>query len=176
MKKLILGFGSVLILIIIFGTMYGVVQQAQRQAANYPQIQIAEDTAAALNQGAKPAALTSGNVSLNTSLAAFAIIYDKSGHVVGGSGYLNGRVPTVPYGVLRAANDKAYHFVTWQPQAGVRIAAVTVAADNYYVLSGRSLKEVEASENITFQIAFIGGVTALVVLTTVFVLFPKQPK
>ena len=37
----------------------------------------------------------------------------------------------------QAANKKDYHFVTWQPQANIRIAAVTAAAGNYYVLSGR---------------------------------------
>jgi len=168
MKKLIPWYGSIVILIIIFGTIYGVVQQAQRQAANDPQIQIAEDTAVLLNQGVKPAALTFGRVSLNTSLAPFMIVYDKSGRVVAGSGYLSGQVPTVRDGVLQAASNKDYHAVTWQPQAGVRIAAVTVAADNYYVLSGRSLKQVEVNENETLQIAFIGGIASLIVLGIVF--------
>jgi hypothetical protein len=176
MKKLFPWCGAAVILLIIFGTMYTVVQQAQRRAANYPQIQIAEDTAAALNQRVKPAALVPGKVSLNTSLAPFTIIYDKAGQVVGGSGYLNGRVPTVPYGVLQAANNQAYHFVTWQPQADVRIAAVTVAANNYYVLSGRSLKEVEVNETAVLQIALLGGMAALIVLLAIFGLFPKPLK
>jgi hypothetical protein len=173
MKKQFPWFGAAVVLIIIFGTMYGVVQQAQRHAANSPQIQIAEDTAAALNKGTKPAALAAGKVSLNASLAPFTIIYDKSGRIVAGNGYLDGRVPSVPYGVLRAANNQAYHFVTWQPQDGVRIAAVTVVADNYYALSGRSLKEVEANENVTFQFVLLGGIASLVVIGTSWALSRK---
>ena len=176
MKKLIPWLGATVILIIIFGTMYGAVQQSLRRAANDPQIQIAEDTASSLNQGVKPTALTPGKVNLNTSLAPFVIIYDKSGHAISGSGYLNEQVPTIPYGVLRASDNKKYHFVTWQPQSSVRIATVTVAADKYYVLSGRSLKEIEINENQTFQIAFFGGIVALAVLGTVFVLSQKQLK
>lgn len=59
--------------------------------------------------------------------------------------------------------------MTWEPQSGVRIASVTVAAKDYYVLSGRSLTEVEKNESETFRIAFIGGVLSLLVLGVVLV-------
>ena len=91
-----LGAGA--ILVVIFGTIYTVAHQAQRQDANYPQIQIAEDAAAALNRGVKPAALVSGKVDLGASLAPFTIIYDKSGRIVAGSA-----IWTVPYRQCRTA-------------------------------------------------------------------------
>ncbi len=156
------------IIFIVFGTMYGVVQQVQRTDANYPQIQLAEDAAASLNQGTSPAAISSGHVAMRSSLAPFVIIYDQSGRAVGGSGYLNGHLPAAPYGILTAARGHAYRWVSWQPESDVRIAAVTVAADNYYVLSGRSLREIEINENHTLQITALGCALSLIALGTAF--------
>ena len=163
-------FGATAILIVIFGTLYGVVQQSQRTDANYPQLQIAQDTAAALNQGDKPSTLVGARVNVGESLAPFTIIYAKSGQVVAGSGLLNGTVPRAPYGILTAANGRTFNYVTWQPQGGVRIAAVTVAANYYYVLSGRSLREVEANESHTLHISLLGGVASLIVLAAMYLL------
>jgi len=174
MEKLYNWFAAAIILVIIFGTMYGVVQQSQRNDANYPQIQIAEDTAASLNAGSKPSSLISGKVDINQSLAPFTIIYNHSGAVVAGSGYLNGTLPTVPIGVLTASKNKAYSFVTWQPQSGVRVAVVTVTANNFYVLSGRSLTEVEKNEQKTFKLSVIGGIASIVVLSGAFLVDQRK--
>lgn len=176
MKKLAPWLGSVLILVIIFGTIYGVVQQAQRLGANMPQIQMAEDTAALLNKETRPQVLTQGDVNIQSSLAPFLIVYSKSGKLVSGSGFLNGKVPTAPIGVLTNSNNKDYSTVTWQPSSDVRIAAVTVAANNYYVLSGRNLKEVEKNENHTFWLAFAGGVFSLAVLALAYVVAKPSRK
>ncbi len=157
------------ILVIIFGTIYAGVQQSQRNEANYPQIQLAEDAAVALNSGAKPGVFARTKIDLQHSLRPFIIVYDKSGHVVTGSGYLHGRIPTVAQGVLTVAQGKPYNFVTWQPEPNVRIAAVSVAADKYYVLSGRSLAEVEKNESRTLQLALLGGLASLLVLSAAFI-------
>ena len=156
MKRYTSWLAALAIVFIVFGTVYAAVQQSQRGAANYPQVQLAEDTAAALDGGSQPAALVSGTVHMDRSLAPFTIIYDRSGDVVAGSGYLNGAVPVVPLGVLQAAQHKEYHTVTWQPQNDVRVAAVSVAAGKYYVLSGRSLKEVEKQEARTQMLTAAG--------------------
>lgn len=170
MKKYIPWLGAFGILIVIFGTIYTVAQQIQRMDANYPQIQIAEDAAKALNQGTKPETLTTNKVDINESLAPFIIIYNKSGNVVSGTGYLNGAVPTVPIGVLTASEGKDYNFVSWQPQSDVRSAVVSASAVNYYVLSGRSLREVEKNENKTMQLSLLGGVVATAGLVAIFVI------
>lgn len=170
MKKLLPWFAVLVLLIVAFATLYGVVQQSQRSDANYPQIQLAEDAASALNHGDTPYVITQGNVDVSTSLAPFMIIYNKSGRVVSSSGYLNGQVPKAPIGILSAAMGKNYHAVTWQPEHGIRIAAVSVAAKDYYVLEGRSLKEVEKNESTTLQLSLIGGIAALILLGLVFVL------
>jgi hypothetical protein len=153
------------ILVVIFGTLYAAVQQAQRSGANYPQIQMAEDTAAQIGKGRDPHISSSLTpVDMASSLAPFTIVYDKKGKVVSGSGYLGKKVPDAPVGILQASKGKDYNAVTWQPREGVRIAAVTVSAGKYYVLSGRSLTEVEKNENKTFWLAFAGGVISIIIL------------
>ena len=168
MNKLAPWLGVQLILIIIFGTMYGVAQQAQRLDGNNPQIQLAEDAASALNHGIKPDYLVAGLVDPRTSLAPFLVIYDTKGQPVVGSGYLNAHLPVAPIGILEAAKGHDYHAITWQPKADVRIAAVTVAANNYYVLSGRSLREVEHNESRSFELALLGGVIATTALAVTY--------
>lgn len=165
LKRLITELAIVGILVVIFGTIYATVQQAQRRDANYPQIQLAEDEAAQLGTVNGPTAPASmAPVDMKASLAPFVIVYDTKGRVVSSSGYLNGKVPAAPLSMLQAARGEEYHAVTWQPADGVRIASVTVAAKNYYVLSGRSIREVEKNENHTLQLAFVGGILSLVLV------------
>jgi hypothetical protein len=163
-KQLTLGLVGLALLVIIFGTIYVTVQQSQRSDANYPQIQLAEDTAQALDQGNKPAPNGGFSIDIAQSLAPFTIIYDKSGKPISGNGYLNNKLPKAPLGILKGAASKEYNAVSWQPRSDVRIASVSVAAKDYYVLSGRSLKEVERNENLTFQLAMLGGSVSVLVL------------
>jgi hypothetical protein len=161
MRKMLPWLSAALIITIIFGTIYAAVQQSLRLSANDPQIELAQEVATKLDEGAKPDDFISGKTDLKQSLAPFVIVYDKSGHVVAGSGYLDRKIPTVAYGVLKAAKSKPYNTVTWQPASKVRLAAVSVAAHDYYVLVGRSLQEVEKRENTALMLAAIGWVAAL---------------
>jgi hypothetical protein len=169
-KKLLPWFAAFLLLVVVFGTTYITVQQAQRSDANYPQIQIAEDTASSLNRLDDFALPLDGHVDMAKSLAPFTLVYDKHGKLYGGTGYLGDKAPEAPLGILKAAEGKDYHAVTWQPRSDVRIAAVTVAAKNYYVLSGRNLKQVEKNETLTLQLSLLGGLAALVLFCLVFIL------
>lgn len=170
MKKLLPWLASLLILVVGFGTIYAAVQQNQRSAANSPQIQMAEDAANGLDKGELAAVLVGPRVDMDKSLAPFTIIYNKKGEAVLGSGYLNGKVPKVDKDVLEAAKDKDYNAVTWEPKEGVRIAAVAVEAKDYYVLSGRNLREVEHNESETLQIVLLGLIVSVILLGAVFVL------
>jgi hypothetical protein len=164
-KHELLYFAIALIVItIIFGTIYISGQQSLRIGANIPQIQLAEDTAAALDNGVNPATVADKRVDMNKSLAPFVIIYSKSGRTISGDGYLNNKIPTAPIGVLQHSDGKDYSFVTWQPQNNVRIASVTVSSKNYYVLSGRSLKEVEKQEQMQLQFATLGWLGSVIVV------------
>jgi hypothetical protein len=127
-KPTYLWIGTALLLLVIFGTIYVAIQQTQRNDADYPQIQMAEDAAAALDKGVSSTMLTGGSVVMETSLAPFTVIYNADGKPISGTGYLRGELPTIPTGVLLAARGHEYHRVTWQPTNGVRIAAVAVAA------------------------------------------------
>lgn len=170
MKKLLWGITGALLLAVVFGTVFAVVQQAQRSDANYPQVQLAEDTKTSLNEGYEPELLVYGKVDMAKSLAPFTIVYDKKGAVVTGSGFLDNKVPKSPAGVLGASKGQPYHSVTWEPKRGVRIAAVIVEARDHYVLSGRSLREVEKNEIRTLQIVLVGGLVSMLLLGLTLVL------
>lgn len=177
LRKVAPWIGYAVVLVIIFSAIYTTTQQAARNNANSPQIQIAQDTADFLDQGLRPDTLVSGKVDISTSLTTFVIIYDASGNLVAGSGYIGGQVPVAPIGVLSAASGKAYNAVTWQPSDGIRIAAVTVAADKYYVLVGRSLKEFEKSAQEAFQVSLAAGSISMSVLFIAFLIsFRRKSK
>ena len=169
MKKLWPWFAALALILVTFNTIYTAVQQAQRTAANQPQIQLATDTARSLNKGDFGEDLAAKPVELETSLAPFTIIYNKQGQVVNGSGYLAGKNPSVPRDMLKAADDSEYHTETWEPQDDLRFAAVIVETKNYYVLSARSLQEAEKAQSDTLRITLVGAMLALVLFGAVFV-------
>jgi hypothetical protein len=164
MKKSFSFLTAAAILVVIFGTMYGVSQQVIRQSANDPQIQIAEDTADKLRTGANAEFLFNDRINISSSLAPFVVIYNRDGNPVGGDGYLDGALATAPKGMLTSSENKPYHAITWQPSQNVRIASVTVATDKYYVVAGRSLKEIEPREDKVYMLAVTGGVMSIAVL------------
>ncbi len=146
------------------GLTYLATQQALRHAANDPQIQMAEDAADALAQGATiESQVPAGKVALERSLAPFVMVLDGSGQVVASSGLLDGNVPTVPQGVINYVRDHGEDRVTWQPAPGVRVAAVVVGyqgAQPGFVLVGRSLRETEK------RVGQIGSIIGLAWLVT----------
>lgn len=123
---------------------YGITQQNYRQSANDPQVHIAESTASMLssNQDITPF-LPLQNADLTKSLATFIIVYDDKGQATISTAKLDGITPDLPRGVLDYAQSHGQNKVTWEPQKGVRVAAVITRYDKGYVLAGRSLREVE---------------------------------
>jgi hypothetical protein len=123
------------------------IQQSLRQGANDPQIQMANDAADSLTSGVLvDVLLPAGTVEISRSLAPFLVIFNDTGEVQGATGLLHGQNPVIPPGVLDYTRQKGEDRVTWQPEAGVRIAAVVVrvgGAHPGFVLAGRSLREVE---------------------------------
>ncbi len=132
---------------LLCGLIYVSVQQVLRQSANDPQIQIAEDTATALNQGADPnSVIPDSSVDMAKSLAPFIIIYDDSGVAVASTATLNGKTPMPPRGIFDYVKANGEDRLTWQPKPGVRIATVVTryaGVRSGYVLAGRSMREVE---------------------------------
>ena len=138
---------------------YLCMQQSLRMSANDPQIQMAEDAASMLNHDAKvETVVPATQVEISESLAPFLMVFDPSGKVVASSAVLHGAVPEYPTGVLEAARQKGQNRVTWQPEAGVRMATVAVPYKNGFVMAGRSLLEVEKRES---QIEELSGLALL---------------
>lgn len=158
-----------IVISMVAGLGYVLVQQDLRQGANQPQVQLAEDAAAALQSGATESAVISPvSVNLEKSLAPFVVVYDRNGKVVAGNGLLNGKTPTPPSGVLTDTPATGDSRLTWQPQSGVRIAAVVVRYQNPsgdfrgYVLAGRSLREIERQESYTSNVTAVAWLLACV--------------
>ena len=168
MKKITPWIIVLLLITVVFGTIYAVVQQAQRNDANWPQIQMSDDLAAKLNDKADPLVLTGDQVDIAVSLKPFSVIYDKKGKAVAGSGFINDKLPKIDKSVLENSKSKDYNAVTWKPVGETRIAAVVVAANDYYVLSGRSLKEVEKNEDATLMISILGWLLSVLLLLGLF--------
>lgn len=126
---------------------YGAAQQTLRSGADDPQIAMAEDAAEALSYGEPMPTQSSLTTDVGTSLSPFLAYYDASGEPLVSTGTLNFTIPKPPRGMLDAAKRAGENRVTWQPDAGVRIAAVVVSVvpekDVAFVLAGRSLRETE---------------------------------
>lgn len=149
---------------------YGTVQQTIRLSANDPQVQMAQDAAANYPSGAASELLLSSKdrTDMAKTLSPFLIIYDSTGKPLTSGAQLNGQIPTPPLGVLENAKTSGENRVTWQPQNGVRIAAVIVPFNSNsasphsgFILAGRSLKEAEnLIDKITFD-ALIGWLVTM---------------
>jgi hypothetical protein len=166
---------------------YIAVQQNYRMDANDPQIEVAQNGAAALQNGKSPADLVSGDpVDIATSLSTFTIVFDAQGNPLASSALLNGKTPVVPQGILTSALKSGENRVTWQPQQGVRLATVIDSYKNAtgsgFVLVGRSLREVEARiDTLTLMLALTWICALLASLVVIifaeyFLLHPKESK
>ena len=147
------------------GLAYITVQQALRQGANDPQIQMAEDIAHQIESGANSTTVFSGSpVDLGNSLAPFVIVFNEQGAQTASSALLHGQSPQLPSGVLDYVRQHGEDRLTWQPEPGVRIAAVVTSysgANPGFVLAGRSMREVEKRIS---QIEMLCGIVWLVTL------------
>jgi len=152
------------------GLAYITVQQSERQGANDPQIQMAEDTAAALDGGATvDSVIPKTQVEMSTSLAPFLVVYDTDGKPTASSGLLNGKMPDYPKGALDSAKASGEDRVTWQPTGTARIASVVVPFNGGFVMAGRNMREVEKRESQTEMYAGVTGLLALIATLLVIV-------
>ena len=145
------------------GLAYITVQQSERQGANDPQIQMAEDAAAALDGGETiDTVIPKAQVEMSTSLAPFIVVYDADGKPTASSGLLNGKMPDYPKGALDSTKASGENRVTWQPTGTVRIASVVVPFKGGFVVAGRNMREVEKRESQTEMYAGVIGLLALI--------------
>ena len=91
------------------GLAYLVVQQSLRMGANDPQIQMAEDSAAALNSGSSiDLIIPTAKVEIANSLALFLIVFDELGKSPGFFSHFTRRSPDLSSGCT------GLHTPTWR--------------------------------------------------------------
>ena len=161
--------------------MYATVQHALRSGANDPQLQMADDAVAQLEQGADAATIVgSRQVDMVRSLSPFLIVYDTNGEPVASAAQLSGHAPIPPLGVFRYATEHQRNVLTWQPQRGVRIAAVVqpyAGQHAGFVLAGRSLRVVEDREAATLRmvgLAWFGMMAVVLAATFLFIFISRK--
>ena len=170
-------------LVFMSGLAYVTVQQNFRSGANDPQVQMAEDTARALESGQSAAALVPAlKIDIAASLAPYLVIYGPDGQPAAGNGYLHGSLPVLPAGVFDYAAKDGRNQISWQPEHGVRSAVVIVPVSGGkggYVMAGRSLREVESRvDNLTKLVAAgcAAGLAATLVLALLLEILPVKTK
>jgi hypothetical protein len=127
--------------------LYVIPQQVLRTGADDPQIQLATDAAARIENGAVPPEVAKGNVDITRSLAPFVIVYNDRGQTLASTAQFHGQTPAPPAGIFDYVRTHGEERVTWQPERGVRIASVIERVNGShsgFVLAGRSLREVQA--------------------------------
>ncbi|MGH2645976.1 MAG: hypothetical protein ACRDE8_00345 [Ginsengibacter sp.] len=164
-KNLFLNYFLVIVIItVVFGTIYITVQQSYRTGANDPQIQIARDISTKLQYGKTIEAFFTDTIDISKSLTTVVALYDINGKPIRSSGYLNGSLPELPLGVFDYVKTHDEYEVTWQPRSDVRMAMVIVNTNSSpvgFVVAGRSLKEVEMREHNLVTIIFIGWIISI---------------
>ena len=167
---------------ILIAFSYVGIQQSYRNGANDPQVQLAEDVAAALDAGATSADIVpTSTVDIAKSLSSYIFIFDKDNKLLGSDVTLNGKAPNFPVGVLDTARKNGTDIVTWQPEAGVRSAVVaTKSAAGDVVVVGRSLREVEKRiAQLTYMAAGAWGIALIgsfLLLWTMDGMMLRKPK
>jgi hypothetical protein len=145
-------------IVVIVGT-YFTTRYVLRQAANDPQIQMAEDGRRALQSGQDPTRVVpAATVDVAHELAPYLIVYSDQRVPVAGSGTYNGRIPIPPATVFNTAKQSGSARLTWELGDGTRGAIVVVpAAGDHpgYVLAGRSLRETETRDQAALQLSLV---------------------
>lgn len=154
------------VITIFTGLVYAAVQQDYRQTANDPQIQMAEDAAAQLSEGASiKSVIPAAKVDIARSLAPFVAVYDGNGKLLATNATENGQDISYPAGVFAYVKLYGEDRVTWQTQAGDRSATVVTSFSNKnqsgYVVAGRSLREVEKREAKLEQITALAWLVSI---------------
>ncbi len=151
---------------ILSALIYVAVQQDYRINANDPQIQLAEDISAQLAAGQKPEeAIPQYKTNLAKTLATFIVIYDDNNKPLVSTGLLNGESPVPPSGVFDFTRKTGQDRLTWEPVKGLRYATVVQYfkdKQSGFILTARSLSEVEQRINQLTKLVLAGWLAALV--------------
>lgn len=118
-----------------------------RSVGDREPVRLAANTARALTSGSRAGSVVPPLINLATSPAPFVIAYDATYHVLASSGRLHGGVPTIPAGALAWVATHGQDRITWQPEPGLREAAVIDryrGAASGFVLAAQPLRRFTA--------------------------------
>ncbi len=135
-----------LLVTLIMLTIYAAVQQNYRNYANDPQVDASEQVANSINRGAPPEEVIGKNpVDIKAKTTPFGMMFDKDGKVTTSTARIGDQSPTPPTGVFEKARKTGSNRFTWEPEKGVRIAAVIKKLDDDkgFILVGKNMREVE---------------------------------
>jgi hypothetical protein len=93
------------------------------------------------------------------------VVFSATGTPINSSVLLGGKLPTLPAGVFSSVKSGQDDNFTWQPQGGLRVAAVLskfAGPQPGYVLAGRSIAQIEIRENNLNKITAVAALAALV--------------
>jgi hypothetical protein len=155
---------AIVVATILFGTIYVVAQQLDRQGANEAPLRLASQVAAELREGQTTTVDAQPHVDLSRSFAAFVVVEDAQGSSTSGSGFLEGALVSLPTGVLANAAKTGQDNVTWQPGPGLRFATVTLKVGNQFVTAGQSLKPSEDRDSNIQLLVGLGWLVSMLVL------------
>lgn len=110
-----------------------------------------------LTSGSAPGSVVPAVIDMASSPAPFVIVLDARGRILASSGRLNGRTPQLPAGVLAWVAAHGQDRITWQPEPGIREAAVIQAYGGPhpgFVLAAQSLQHIyRQQQSIIWTIA-----------------------
>jgi len=169
----------IFVLTMLSGMVYVVAQQNLRSNADDPQTALVQDAAVQLQNGTSPQQIISTlpTTQLDQTLSPYMVIYSVDKTPVVSSTLLNGKVPVLPSGVFDYAKNHTDDRVTWQPENGVRSAAIVryvSGSQPGYILVGRSLQEIEKRESQLGDIIFIGWLLTLLGTVLIFWIFERR--
>ncbi|MES2202821.1 MAG: hypothetical protein V4474_00615 [Patescibacteria group bacterium] len=147
MKHLWIWFYSAVIITALCIGMYSVGQQVLRQSMNDVPVQLAEDGASKLDNGAVPAEVVPHGtpiIDIAKSLSPWLVIYDSAGKPLENTGQLDNWPPQMPLDTFNHL-DFWRHGHSWQPSTGVRqdVAMVATKDGKYIVAAGHNMREME---------------------------------
>ncbi len=164
---------------LVCGIIYITLQQSTRLEANELSASLAVDAANALEAGLPVAAvLPPGKIDLAQSLSAVVVVFDAQGLPLASNASLGGRLPTVPPGVFSYVDENGEDRITWQPAAGVRLAAVirpVSGSSASYVLGAHSLREAENRIDLLLVQVGVGWAAALGITLALVLFFELIP-
>jgi hypothetical protein len=167
---------------VLFGTIYVVAQQIERQGADDSPERLATQISSQLASGGLDKLDVSAAVDIGSSEQQFFVVYDSDGAPIAGTGYLNGSLARLPNGVLKSAVDNNGNRVSWQPEHSLRFATIERVAGARIVMAGQSLAPSESRTDRLGALIAAGWGAAMVVLAAMWLVprlirrrIPKSP-